>query len=135
MKIIIWHSDLNHGICILVGNSENVEHAWRKIGLLREEKKNPICDCSRSNQLPWTDKISKIALLTCAPISALPSNLIKMDPILNSITRSDIRTYILYLLFLHTWAGIFPPMKYCPNFFRKYENYSVCRVSRRQTRW
>ena len=35
---------------LLDGNSEHVGHAWRKIGLFGE--KNPICDCSRSNQMP-----------------------------------------------------------------------------------
>ena len=35
---------------ILDGNSEQVAHAWRKIGLSGEG--NPIGDCSRSNQMP-----------------------------------------------------------------------------------
>ena len=33
----------------LYGNSEHVAQARRKIGLF--EEKNPICDCSRSNQI------------------------------------------------------------------------------------
>ena len=36
-------------VLILDGNSEHVAHAWRKISLSGEI--NPICDCSRSNQM------------------------------------------------------------------------------------
>ena len=36
-------------VLMLDGNSEQVAHAWRKIGLFGEE--NPICDCSRSKQI------------------------------------------------------------------------------------
>ena len=46
-------------VLILDGNSEQVECAWRKIGLF--EEKNPICDRSRSNQIPQTDQTSDIA--------------------------------------------------------------------------
>ena len=38
--------------------------------------KNPICDCSRSNQMPLTDQITEIAQrlrISCAQISELPS--------------------------------------------------------------
>ena len=42
---------------ILDGNPDHVAHAWRKIGLFGE-KKNPICDCSRSHQMAWTDQIT-----------------------------------------------------------------------------
>ena len=34
-------------VLILDGNSGHVAHAWMKIGLFE-----PICDCSRSNQMP-----------------------------------------------------------------------------------
>ena len=37
---------------ILDGNPEHVAHARRQIGLFGEEKKNPICDCSRSHPMP-----------------------------------------------------------------------------------
>ena len=40
----------NHGSYIW-GNSEHVAHTLRKIGK-NSEKKIPICDCSRSNQMP-----------------------------------------------------------------------------------
>ena len=36
---------------LLDGNSEHVAHAWRKIGLLGEEKKTGL-GCSRSNRMP-----------------------------------------------------------------------------------
>ena len=55
------------------GNSEQVGHAWRKIGFFGE--KSPNFDCSRSNQMPKTDQIKEIALLTWAPISEVPSNI------------------------------------------------------------
>ena len=34
-----------------------------------------ICDCSLSNLMPYTDKKKRRWLLTCAPISELPSNI------------------------------------------------------------
>ena len=37
-------------VLMLNGNSENVTKAWRRLGLFGE--KNPICDSSRSNQMP-----------------------------------------------------------------------------------
>ena len=46
---------------MLDGNSEQVSHAQRKIGLFREEEKNPICDCSLYHQMPCTDQITGIA--------------------------------------------------------------------------
>ena len=42
-------------------------------------KKNPICDCSRSRQMPSTDQITEKLPLTCAPIFELPSNISTMD--------------------------------------------------------
>ena len=44
---------------------------------LFEEKINPICDHSLSNQMPWTDQITEFAF-TCGPISELPSNISTM---------------------------------------------------------
>ena len=38
--------------------------------------KNPICDCSRCNQMPLTDQI---LVLTCAAISATSSYLSTME--------------------------------------------------------
>ena len=40
---------------IIDGNSRNGEYACRKIGLFGD--KNPICDCSLSNEMPITDQI------------------------------------------------------------------------------
>ena len=40
------------------GNSKHVALAWKKIGLFGE--KNPICDCSLSNQMPLKDRITDI---------------------------------------------------------------------------
>jgi len=59
-------------VLILAGNSEHIVnvHAWRKIGLFGE-KKNPICDCTSSNQLPSTDQRTEIAAYM-RPISELP---------------------------------------------------------------
>ena len=53
---------------ILDGSSEHVANARRKVD------QNPICDCSRSNQMPLID--NKKNILTCAPVSEIPSNLI-----------------------------------------------------------
>ena len=36
-------------VLILDGNLEHIAHAWRKIGIFREEKSD--CDCTRSNQM------------------------------------------------------------------------------------
>ena len=36
------------------GISDNGGHAWKKIFFL--ENAYPICDCSWSNQMPWTDQ-------------------------------------------------------------------------------
>ena len=47
-------------VLISVGNSEHVAHAWRKIDLFGE--KNPNCDVSRSNQIPYSDQITEIDL-------------------------------------------------------------------------
>ena len=46
-------------VFIFDGDSEHAAHTWSKIGLCGG--KNPICDCSRSNQLPLTDRIADIA--------------------------------------------------------------------------
>ena len=43
----------------LYGNSEHV--ARMKQNSYFEEEKNPIRDCSRTNQMPWTDQITVIA--------------------------------------------------------------------------
>ena len=61
-------------VLILDGNSEHVAHTWRNIDLFW--KRNPICDCSRSNQMAIADQIARL-LFTCAPISDLPSNIYK----------------------------------------------------------
>ena len=41
-------------VFILDGNSEHAAQAWRKIGIFGE--KNPICECSRSNQMSKKDQ-------------------------------------------------------------------------------
>ena len=48
-------------VLIVDGNSEQVVHAQRKVGLHRSyrEKKNPICECSMN--LIKSDEITKIA--------------------------------------------------------------------------
>ena len=51
-------------VLIIDGFSEHVAHAKKKW------RKNPICGFSRSNQMPQTDQITKIAPNT--PISELP---------------------------------------------------------------
>ena len=51
---------LIHSVMVLIsnGNLEHVAHAWRKIGNFSS---HPICDCSLSNHMPWTDQITRIA--------------------------------------------------------------------------
>ena len=46
-------------IFILDGNSEHVAHAKGNFFFYRR-KTNPIFDCSRSNQMPYTDQIIEI---------------------------------------------------------------------------
>ena len=46
----------------LDGTSEHDAQAWRKIGLFK--RKNPICDYPRSDQMPYTDQITDILLVT-----------------------------------------------------------------------
>ena len=46
-----------HMVLILGGISDYVAHKWK----LAFSEKNPICACSRSNQLPETDWITEIA--------------------------------------------------------------------------
>ena len=41
------------------GNSEHVAHAWRIKCLFGEN--NPICDCSRSDQMTLKDQITEFA--------------------------------------------------------------------------
>ena len=53
-------------VLIIDGFSEHVAHAKKKW------RKNPICGFSRSNQMPQTDQITKIAPNT--PISELLYN-------------------------------------------------------------
>ena len=48
----ISENDISNMVLILDANSEHDAHAWRKICVFGEEEKNPICDCSRSNQMP-----------------------------------------------------------------------------------
>ena len=50
-------------VLILDGNSDMVR---------TQEWKNPICDRSRSYQMPYTFQITKKLLFMCAPISELP---------------------------------------------------------------
>ena len=50
---------------ILDGNSEHVAHAWRTTVI--SENKYPIYDCSRSNQMPYTDHITKVAICVRTP--------------------------------------------------------------------
>mgnify|MGYP007023160002 CR=1 FL=1 len=47
-------------VLISDGNSDYVSHEWSKIGLFR---KYPMCDCSRSNQMPWPDQITVFIFL------------------------------------------------------------------------
>ena len=47
-------------VFILDVKSEHVAHAWRNMGHLGI-KKNPICDCSRSNQMSYIGQITEIA--------------------------------------------------------------------------
>ena len=49
-------------VLTLDGNSENVRHEWKKKKKKFLEKKNAICDYSRSNQMPYADQIIEIAL-------------------------------------------------------------------------
>ena len=58
-------------VLILDAISEHVKCS--KISPFGEKKKNPICDYSRSNQLPLADQITEMAPYTCALISELPS--------------------------------------------------------------
>ena len=58
-------------VLILDGNSKYVAHAWRNIGLFGE--KNPIHDCSRSNEMTQKDRIIEM-FLTCAPIFEFQCN-------------------------------------------------------------
>ena len=53
-------------VLILDGNSEHVAHAWRE---------KSLCDCSLSNQMPWTIQITEIASHICTTISELQSNI------------------------------------------------------------
>ena len=46
-----WHPG------ILNVNLEHFAHVWRKKGIFGE-KINPVCDCTLSNQMPWTDQIT-----------------------------------------------------------------------------
>ena len=49
-SLFCWqHSCKGAMVLILDGNSERDALAWRKMGLC--EEKNPICECSRSNQI------------------------------------------------------------------------------------
>ena len=66
-----------------------------------KEKKNPICNCSRSNQVPWTDQITG-SLLTYAPISELPS---------------DISTKGRKAIFVHLFAILHKHWLICINYF------------------
>ena len=52
---------------ILDGSSLHVAHAWRKIRLFEGEEKDPICEFSWSNLMPYTDQIAVILHLTCEP--------------------------------------------------------------------
>ena len=54
-----------------IGNSEHVAQAFREI--------NPICDCSWSNQMPYSNKKNHKLFLTCATCSELPSNISTMS--------------------------------------------------------
>ena len=60
-------------VLTLDGNSGHdvITHAWRKVGLFGG--KNPICYCSWSNQMPYTNFKKHGLLPMCAPISELPS--------------------------------------------------------------
>ena len=56
-------------LLILNDYSEYDAHTLGKKGVFGKEKQNPICDCSRSNQLPKTDELMD----TCAPSSECPT--------------------------------------------------------------
>ena len=66
-------------VLILDGISELVEHARRKIGLFLE-RKDPICELSRSNKVPKKEKINErdCSLHAHLFISELPSNISTM---------------------------------------------------------
>ena len=51
-------------------------------------KKYPICDCSRFNQMPYDAQKQRL-LLTCEPISELPSNIITMIPAIRDLPPSQ----------------------------------------------
>ena len=48
----------HHGTCIR-WYPKHVAHAWRK--KVFSEQKYPICDCSGSSKMPWTDQITQIS--------------------------------------------------------------------------
>ena len=54
-----------------------VAQALRETSLF--EQKKTICDWARPKQMPQTDQITGIALLKCAPISEIPSNISTMN--------------------------------------------------------
>ena len=60
-------------VLISDGNLEYVAHAWMTFRI----KKYPICDCTRSNRMPYTDKKNwDFSWRTeCAHISDLPSHI------------------------------------------------------------
>ena len=57
-----------HGPWFLYYMATHNMHEWKR-GFFGE--RNQSCECSQSNQMPYTDQITKIAL-TYAPISELP---------------------------------------------------------------
>ena len=65
-----WFKGKQSIVLILDGNSDHVAH------VLVLSKRNPMCDCSRSNQMTQSEQITKIT--PCAPISVLPSNISTM---------------------------------------------------------
>ena len=44
-------------VLILDGNTEHVAYTWKKAGLFGKKTKLTY-DCSRSNQMAWTDQIT-----------------------------------------------------------------------------
>ena len=69
-----------------------------EIGLYREIK-NPICDCSSTNQMPKTDQITDNVSYVCT-VSELPSNISTMQLLKPANIYLFIITHSLQITFL-----------------------------------
>ena len=88
---------------ILDGNSEHVAQACRKLVLFG--KKDPICDCSRSNQMPYTEETTELnCVYTYAPISELPTYISTLE---NNVNDNSIEVYTVPLvLVVSFWSSV-----------------------------